>query len=104
MLLVHVCPLTENEKLAWRERYIDDEPFLLCVKTEYDEDEVGEVSVEKLVENNTWHLPPQYKKEGPVLEAFRRFQKELSALLFEHVSNFAERMASAEKVGTFSLL
>jgi hypothetical protein len=76
--------------LIWRERYIDDEPFLLCVKAEHDEGVDSNVSVEKLMDNNTWHLPPQYKKDGLVLDTFRRFQKELSELLIGHVSDFTK--------------
>ena len=91
-------------QLKWRERYIDDETFLVTVKTKFEE-ERGSITLESLQDHNMLcHIPPQFMKNGPILEAFKRFQNDLADLLLDHVNSFPNRLSAKDNVRTVFLL
>jgi hypothetical protein len=87
-------------QLAWRERYLDDEPFLASIVTKYDSRKHGALTKDTLMKHNIfWHHPPQFRESRDVLSCFENFERVLASMLTEHVRIFVKRVALGDTVG-----
>jgi hypothetical protein len=90
--------------MKYRERFVDDESFVVSINTQYLRSVHGPLTVDSLARHNLYtRVPPQFARNVRIKQIFDRFQLELAGELIQHVADFTKRIGWSEDVCFISL-
>ena len=86
-------------QIKYRERFVDNESFVISIDTQYRRSQGGDYSTLSLADTNFYtHIPPQFEDNPRIREIFGSFKDHLSEELIHHVNDFTQRVGWSSEV------